>query len=152
MISVTGKLNKSANKRQSQNGTVFLVNVGVQVYNRTSKEKEWVNYSAALFAKDSQAEFYDKALNQGAIVEIMGSGVLPRLWGDNNDKVSLDIQDARLGYVDYANSQPAPSQQPQQQHLQQGYQNQPNPTYTQAAPAPQPAPGGFDDFDDNIPF
>ena len=134
MISVTGKLNKSANKRASTNGgVVFLVNVGVQVYNRTSKEKEWVNYSAALFAKDSQAEFYDKALNQGAIVEIMGSGVLPRLWGDNNDKVSLDIQDARLGYVDYANSQPAP--QPQSAPQQ----------------APQAAP--IDDFENSdIPF
>ena len=47
----------------------------------------------------------------------------------------------------------APQQQAQQQ---QGYQNQPNPTYQQAAPqqapqqAQQPA-GGFDDFDD-IPF
>ena len=38
---------------------------------------------------------------------------------------------------------------------QQGYQNQPNPTYTQApAPqqAPQPAPGSFDDGLEDIPF
>ena len=68
-------------------------------------------------------------MNQGAIIEVMGSGILPRLWGKNKDKVSLDIQDARLGYVDYPNNQPV--QQEQQ---------------------PQQAPAGFDDFDDDIPF
>ena len=34
---------------------------------------------------------------------------------------------------------------------QQGYQNQPNPTYEQAQPQAQPAPGGFDPLED-IPF
>jgi len=118
MISITGKLNKTAKKHPSQNGVVFLVNIGKQEYNRTTKEKEWVNYSAALFAKDRQAEFYDKALNQGAIIQVSGAGVLPRLWGDNNDKISLDIQDAKLGFVEYApsNQVSVQAQAPQQQN------------------------------------
>jgi hypothetical protein len=129
-VTVTGKLNKSANKRDTNNGSMFMVNIGKQEYNRLTKEKEWVNYSAALFAKDGQAAFYDKALIQGCIVTVSGTGVLPRIWGDN--KISLDLIDAKLEFAAQSGER-APPQQAQQQ-------------------APQQQAGGFDDFNDDIPF
>jgi len=132
-ITVTGKLNKSSQKKPvNGEGALFLVSIGKQEYNRQTKEKEWVNYSAALFAKGAQEAFYDKALMQGCIISVSGTGVLPKTWGEQNN-IQLDIIDAKLEYAglpsQQAPNQPAPIQQ-----------------------SPQPAPGGFDDFDDDIPF
>jgi len=108
-VTVTGKLNKSANKRDTTNGSMFMVNIGKQEYNRQTKEKEWVNYSAALFAKDGQAAFYDKALIQGCIVTVSGIGVLPRIWGDN--KIALDVIDAKLEFAAQSGERSPPQQQ-----------------------------------------
>ena len=120
-VTVTGKLNKSANKRASdKGGAVFLVNIGKQEYNRATQQKEWVNYSAALYAKDAQEAFYDKALQQGAIVSVSGTGILPTVWGDNN-QIQLGIVDSKLEYVGFPSEkvtetyQQAPQQAPQQQ-------------------------------------
>jgi len=130
---ITSKLNKSAIERQSKNGYVFIVNMGKQEYDRQANSKIWVNYSAALYATEKQLQFYRDVLVQGAIIEVKGSGVLPRIWGDNNDKITLDIQNPTLGYT-YQPGSPMPdNMKPQQQQ-------------------PQQAPGGFDDFDDDIPF
>lgn len=137
MITVTGKLNKSAVERQLDNGdSMFIVNIGKQEYNRQTKEKLWANYSAALYAKSTQADYYRNATSQGAIVSVSGSGVIPRIWGDNNDKVGLDIQDGKLVYSASTSSVPAnpPSQQMQQ------------------APQQQPQQPQNHDFDDDIPF
>jgi len=132
-ITVTGKLNKSSQKKPvNGEGALFLVSIGKQEYNRQTKEKEWVNYSAALFAKGAQEAFYDKALMQGCIISVSGTGVLPKTWGEQNN-IQLDIIDAKLEYAGLP-SQQAPQQAPQQ-----------------AAPQPAPA-NNYDDFSDDIPF
>ena len=158
---VTGKLNKAPHSQPTNSGdTLFRVNIGKKERNRQTNEDVWVNYSAALFAKQgAQANFYNDVLQEGAIVSVSGTGILPRIWGDNNDKVGLDIVDAKMIFANNPNQQSTPNhpQAPQQQ----GYQNQPNPTYQQAAPQQQQpinnmantAQPTVDDFDsDSIPF
>ncbi|MFC3152088.1 single-stranded DNA-binding protein [Litoribrevibacter euphylliae] len=51
-----------------------------------------------------------------------------------------------------AQSNMAPQSQPMQQPVQQPYQPQQGQQPQQAPQQPAPAPGGFDDFDDDIPF
>ena len=126
---VTGKLNKAANKFDGQNGTTFFVEIGEQNYNFKTKEKEWTNYSAALFAKDTQTNFYASALVEGAIVSVSGTGIILDMPDDPKYKPRLQLQDAKLTYVHNPGGQ-----QPQQQQYQQ----------------PQQAPP--EDFDDDIPF
>jgi hypothetical protein len=142
-ITVTGKLNKAGNERATNSGdAMFLVSIGKKERDRQAKDDVWVNYQAALFAKQGpQADFYRKALQQGAIISVSGTGLLPRLWGDNNDQVSLSIQDSKLEGSWFNDTPQAP------QHT---YQNAPQ--APQAQPQAQRTPGGFDDFTDDIPF
>ena len=150
---VTGKLNKSATEKPLDNGDVlFRVNIGKKERNRQANEGVWANYGAALFAKaGNQADFYRSVLQQGAVVSVTSSGLIPRIWGDNNDQVGLDMIDAKLAYAHMPSQVPAnpPSQQIQPQApAQQQYQA---PTAPQAPAQPSPH-NNFDDFDDDIPF
>ena len=73
---ITGKLNKSARRYDNQNGSTFFISVGEKNYNFKDKKDEWTNYEAALFAKDSQINFYESALIEGSIVSITGTGLI----------------------------------------------------------------------------
>ncbi len=137
-ITVTGKLNKAGNERATNSGdAMFLVSIGKKERDRQAKDDVWVNYQAALFAKQGpQADFYRKALQQGCIISVSGTGLLPRIWGDNNDQVSLSIQDSKLEGSWFTDT-PQPNQQQQAQNAVASQQYQ--------APA--------DDFDNSdIPF
>lgn len=138
MITVTAKLNNMPNTRPMDNGgMMYFIKLGKQEYNRKTQQKEWVNYSAAIFANDKQVNFYNSNLIQGAIVSVSGSGLLPSIWGDNNDKIDLSIQDSKVVYLN--NPSQAPANPPSQQ-------------FQQAQPPQQAAPSNnFDDLDD-IPF
>ena len=94
-------MNKAATERATNSGdAMFLVSIGKKERNRQSQQDEWVNYSAAVFAKQGgQSDFYRNVLQAGAIVSLSGSGILPRIWGDANDKVGLDIMDAKIEYA-----------------------------------------------------
>ena len=148
-ITVTGKLNKGARTKPLESGDMlFIISIGKQEYNRQAQEKVWVNYSAALYAKQSQVQFYTKATAQGSIVTVSGSGILPRLWGDANDRIDLTIMDPTLEYAGTAGNVPQqqaqqPMQQPQAQPHYQQPQGQSN--------YQQPPAAGPDDFD-GIPF
>ena len=162
-VTVTGKLNKPAKQFQAGDSLGFGVQVGVKFYDRESKADVWTNYSAVIFAKaPAQIKFYQEALVEGAIVEVSGDKCKIRQFqGNNGLSLSIEILDAKLGAV-YA------PQQPPAQRQQQGYQNQPNPTYSNAQPAPQRTanhpPAGYQgvmpqqnqqaypDFEDDIPF
>ena len=48
---VTARLQRPANEHAGQQGVTFFVELGVQAFNHKTKQKEWSNYSAALFAK-----------------------------------------------------------------------------------------------------
>jgi hypothetical protein len=145
---ITCKLNKAARQHQNASGMTFFVDLGEKNYNYQTKQNEWTNYSAALFAKDGQIQFYTEALVEGAIIEVSGTGIIIEMPDDPQYKPRLQIQDAKLGFVHSGQpaqqggyqQQPAqqPPQAPRQQSAPQQYQQQaptqaagPHPTYQQ---------------------
>jgi hypothetical protein len=150
-VTVTGKLNRAAH----EHGNNFFVDIGKREFNYKTKEKEWVNYSAALYAKDNQLDFYRQNLVEGAVIEVSGTGLLIDTSFTGNDGIirpKLLIQNPTLCNK-WDSSAPQHNYQAPQQHTQQ---TAPPPNQTQGVhnaqqPVPQQNPG-FDDFDDDIPF
>lgn len=165
---ITGKLNKSASQFQAGESTGFGVRVGVQYYDRESKTQQWTNYEAVVFAKaPAQIQFYQQVLVEGAIIEITGEKQKIRQFqGQNGLQLSIELLDAKLGYVgmavaqqnrppqapNQAPQQPAYNQPPQPQQAynqapqQQAYNQAPQAGFNQAPPQPNI------NFDDDIPF
>jgi len=119
-ISVTGKLNKAANQFQAGEGKGFGVRVGAQFFNRETKQKEWTNYEAVIFANaGNQSEFYESVLVEGSVVEVSGSGCQIKTWESTNGPIhSIVILDAKIGFV-LSNQAPRSIEAPQQQQPQQ---------------------------------
>jgi hypothetical protein len=155
MHSITGKLNKPARIFQAGESTGFGIRLGVKYRDPKTKQDEWTNYSAVIFAKaPGQIQFYQNALVEGAIIEVSAEQLkIDSFDGQNGAVLSIDMLNARLGYV-YS-----PQGQQQQgghlakspdQYAQQGsYQPQQQGGYMQQAPQQQ---GGFQQQRPNIPF
>jgi len=156
---ITGKLNKPATQFQAGDSTGFGIRLGVKYFDRETKADAYTNYEAVVFAKQpAQVQFYQNALVEGAVVEVTGDKLKIRQFqGNNGLSLSIELLDAKLGFV-YApqspQQRPAPQPQQQRQQPQQGF-NQPR----QAPPAgyqgvmPQQAAPDFDDpFGDSVPF
>lgn len=158
---ITGKLNKAATQFQAGDSTGFGLRLGVKYYDRETKTDQYTNFEAAIFAKNpAQVDFYQSALVEGAIVEVTCDKIKIRQYqGQNGLSLSVEMLDAKLGYVMNPNQAPRqqaqqpqqPQQQPQRQRQappanyqgqmpQQGY-NQPQRGFNQ----PQ-------NFDDDINF
>jgi len=144
---ITGKLNKAASQFQAGDSTGFGVRLGVKYRDPKTKQDEWTNYSAVIFAKaPGQIQFYQNALIEGAVIEVTCEQLkIDSYDGNNGPMLSIDMLNARLGYVFSGTQQPAqqqaaPQQQqqaPQQQApQQQQYQQQPQ----QQQYAPQQSP------------
>jgi hypothetical protein len=147
---IVGKLNQAATQFQAGDGTGFGVRVGVQYYDRETKQKEFTNYEAVIFANQAaQIQFYQSALVEGSVIELSGESIKIKTFdGQNGQKITLELIGAKLGYV-HTGQQPQQSNQgfAQQNAPQQGgYQNnQPQGGYQNQAPqqsAPQQQ-GGF---------
>lgn len=166
-ITVTSKLNKAATQFQAGESTGFGLRLGVKFYDRETKSDQWTNYEAVVFAKaPAQVQFYQQALVEGAIVEVSGEKCKIRQFqGNSGLSLSIEILDAKLGAVfapQGQTPQQRPQQAPQQQRqaqrpanpAQQGYQNQPNPTYGGQQPFNQQPMYNQPsvDFDDDIGF
>ena len=138
--SVTVKLNKAASEFNAGESIGFNIRGGVQYYDRKTKQKEWTNYSAVIFTKNSkQIDFYRQALIEGAIVELGGKQLKIDTYNDNH---TIELLDAWIGSINQSvkreanqGSQPAQNQQGGQNQQAQGVQN-----------------SNFDNFDDDIPF
>ncbi len=122
---------------------------------QTGQQQERTEWHRVVF-KNRLAEIAAQYLRKGSKVYVEGS-LRTRKWTNQQGQEQytteiyareMQMLDSRSESGNTNNAQSAP------QSPQQGYQNQPNPTYTQAAPqaAPQAPPSGFDDFDDDIPF
>ena len=100
-ISITGKLNKAANQFQAGDSKGFGIRLGVKFYNRETKEQEYTNYEAVIFAREgAQADFYTSALVEGSIVEVSGSGCQIKTFEGSNGAVNtISILDSKLGFV-----------------------------------------------------
>lgn len=116
---VVGKLNKAASVFQAGESTGFGIRLGVKYYDRETKSDQWTNYEAAIFAKaPAQVQFYQQALVEGSVVEVSGDSIKVKTFeGQNGTQITLEINNAKLGYVHTG-------QQPQNFGQQQGY-NQP---------------------------
>tara|TARA_R110000772_G_scaffold266886_1_gene389965 strand:- start:86 stop:607 length:522 start_codon:yes stop_codon:yes gene_type:complete len=147
---ITGKLNKPANIFQAGESTGFGIRLGVKYRDPKTKQDDWCNYSAVIFAKSAgQIQFYTDALVAGAIVEVTAEQLkIDSFQGNESVMLTIDMLNARLGYVFSGqapnNQQAAPQNQggysqpaPQQQAPQQGGFNQGQ------APQRQQAQGGF---------
>lgn len=121
---ITGKLNKPANQFQAGESTGFGIRLGVKARNPKTKQDEWCNYSATIFAKSpGQIQFYQQALVEGSVIEVSCEQQLIESFdGQNGTILSITMINAKLGYV-HAGQQPQQNQQ-QQQQAQGGYQNQ----------------------------
>lgn len=166
---ITGKLNKPASQFQAGESVGFGLRLGVKFYDRESKSDQWTNYEAVVFAKQpAQVQFYQSVLVEGSVVEVTGDKLKIRQFqGNNGLSLSIELLDAKLGFVyapQAAQQQiPAPQQQMQQQQRQQ-----PQRAYNQAPQQPRQAPPqdyqgqmpqqGYNqqpapiDFEDDIPF
>lgn len=136
---ITIKLNKDASEFPAGESIGFGIRGGVQYYDRETKQKEWTNYQAVLFARaEGQVSFYRDNLREGAIIELTGkSQKIKQFQGQNGLMLSIELLEASIGFVSYNQ----PVQQPQQAPARQA-----PPQYQQ--PAPQQANG----FDDDIGF
>jgi len=157
---ITGKLNKDARQFQAGDSTGFGVRLGVKYRDPKTKKDEWCNYQAAIFAKSpGQIAFYQQSLVEGAVIEVSCDQLAVESYdGQSGQMLSINMLNARLGYVftgqpqqqgQYQQSQPqqrqpqqqSPKRQPQQQAPQRQPQQQPQ----------QMTEPDFD-FDDDIPF
>ncbi|MHA3667827.1 hypothetical protein ACX1IQ_04645 [Yersinia enterocolitica] len=150
---ITIKLQKPAREFAAGDSIGFGIRGGVRYYDRKSQKNEFTNYQAVIFAKEGkQAEFYREVLMEGAIVEVFGESIKVDVYdGQNGQSITLELNNARLGFIEAGNKQGKPQQQKsgkssapqnQQQWGQQHAQGQ-----MQSRPEEPPM-----DFDDDIPF
>ena len=119
---IVGKLNKAATQFQAGESVGFGVRVGVKYYDRDTKQNEFTNYEAVIFAKaPAQIQFYQSALAEGAIIEVSGDQQKIKTFdGQNGQSISIELLNAKLGYIHSPNQQP-PQQQGGFQQQQQGF-------------------------------
>jgi len=148
---IVGKLNKDARQFQAGESTGFGVRLGVKFRDPKTKQDEWTNYQAVIFAKSlGQIQFYQNVLVAGSIIEVSAEQLkIDQFNGDNGTVLSIDMLNARLGFVHSTNDvqqqqggyNSQPQQVPQQQHQvpqqQGGYHSQPQQGYN------QPQQGGY---------
>jgi len=168
---IVGKLNKSATQFQAGDGVGFGIRLGVKYYDRETKSDQWSNYEAVIFAKaPAQVQFYQQVLVEGAVVEVSGDKLKIRQFqGQNGLSLSIELLDAKLGFVNAPQSSTSQAQAPQQQRQQpqqqpqQSYNQprQPQQNYQPQIGQPMQAPqqgfnqqsyDGAPDFIDDIPF
>jgi single-strand DNA-binding protein len=133
---VTGKLNKAATQFQAGESTGFGIRLGVKFFDRETKSDQWTNFEAVIFAKaPAQVQFYQQVLVEGAVVEVSGDKCKIRQFqGNNGLSLSIEILDAKLGFVHAP--QQAQQQQPAQRQ-QQPAQQQYNPMNNSQVPQQQ---------------
>lgn len=139
---ITGKLNKAASQFQAGESTGFGLRIGVKFYDRESKTDQWTNFECAVFAKaPAQIQFYQQALIEGAIVEIAGDKLkIKQFQGNNGLNLSIEILDAKLGFVFSPNAQPQQQGQQQRPAPQQQHNQAPQGQRMPAGPAQNRAP------------
>ncbi len=126
---ITGKLNKPAREFQAGESLGFGINIGVKYYDRGTKQNEWTNYKAVIFSKNqSQIDFLRGALVEGSVVELFGESIKVDSFtkDDGSTIITLELNNARLGYIGTAGQSQQIQQAPQQQQPAFN-QQQPNP-------------------------
>ena len=151
---ITGKLNKAATQFQAGDSTGFGIRLGVKYQDPKTKQDDWCNYQAVIFAKSpAQIQFYADSLVEGSVVEVFcEKQSIEQYQGNNGVQVSINMLNARLGHVHTGQQVPQNNQQqrPQQQQSQQRAPQQQQQSQQQAQ---QPPPMAEPDFNfDDPPF
>lgn len=107
---------------QAGESTGFNLSLGAQYYDRKTKQKEWSNYSAVIFAKGNQLSFYQSALVVGTVIELSSDDL--KIDNYNPEYLTIQLIDAKL--VNVFTSDSVPQQQKQQQQYQPQQQQQNN--------------------------
>lgn len=141
---ITIKLNAPANQFQAGESTGFGIRGGVRYYDRETKQNEWTNYEAVIFAKQAgQIQFYQQALVAGSVVEITAKQEKIKSFdGQNGQKLSIELLDASIGMIHTGEQQQDPQQNSYQQPQQQGCAQPQQQQYSQA-PQQQSQQGGY---------
>ena len=163
MHSITGKLNKAATQFQAGESTGFGVRLGVKYRDPKTKQDDWCNYSAVIFAKSpGQIQFYQDALIEGSVIEVSAEQLsIETFQGNNGPMNTINMLNARLGYVHTGQQASQQSQQyqsnnqsyqpnGQQQAQQRPQQSQQRPQQAQQNQPPMAEPNFG--FDDDLPF
>ena len=121
--SITGRLHKQASQFQAGESIGFGIRLGVKYRDPKTKQDDWTNYSAVVFAKaPAQIQFYQSVLVEGSIVEVSCDQLkIESFVGQNGTTLTIDMLNAKLGFVHY---QQAPQQAPQNNYQQQAPQQQ----------------------------
>ena len=149
---------------QDGQSIMFIIELSEMVKDFKTGEKNYTNYSAAIFAKSpAQIDYYNTSLVEGNYV-VVNCEKLKVDVSENNGKqyIKLQMEGARLEGAKYIESgqsqnqgfqQQAPQQQAPQGFQQQqagGFLNQPQQSYSNQTPAQQNQPynapqqtGGF---------
>lgn len=149
---ITGRLNKAATQFQAGDSTGFGIRLGVKYQDPKTKQDDWCNYSAVIFAKSpGQIQFYQQSLVEGSVVEVFcEKQSIEQYQGTNGLQLSINMLNARLGHV-HTGQQPSQQQAPQQRQQapqqHQGYQAQ-----QQAVHNPQAQAMQVPNYDEDIPF
>ncbi len=114
---ITGKLNNPANEFQAGESTGFGMRLGKQYFDRESGQKEWTNYEFVVFTNNqSQVDFYRNNLIKGSVVEVTSESEKVKSFdGDYGIKLSIELINAKLGYIHSASSQQESGEQSQPQ-------------------------------------
>lgn len=176
---ISGELRKAPyikpNVGQNGESTLFIVELSEMIKDRQTGEKTYTNYSAAIFAKGGQTNFYQSVLVEGNFIVVTGDKIKIKV-SECGQYTKLELENARLEnskYIEATNQQQAPQQnqgfQQQAQRQQQGGYNQQAPqqqqqyaqqaqqgNYSQQAPQNRqqkvnPQEPSID-FDSDIPF
>jgi single-strand DNA-binding protein len=142
------KLTKPASEFSVGDSVGFGIRCGVKAQDPKTKQDDWTNYEAVLFAKTPAAiEFYRANLIEGALAVVSGDKILVKQFqGQQGLQITLALQNAKLEAITTGRAPDAA----QQAYNKGAAQSQPAPRQNQPAPQHQP-PKGFEDFDD-IPF
>ncbi len=157
---VSGELRKAPyvkpNVGSDGQSCLFIVELSEMIKDFKTGEKSYTNYSAALFAKGGQIDFYNTALVEGNFIVVTGDKIKIKV-SDCGQYTKLELENARLENSKYIEStgqqqtggfaQPQAQQQPnqgyvpQQQAQQQQMQQQPQQSYAPQQPQQPQAMG-----------
>jgi len=134
---ITGKLNNNANEFQAGESTGFGFRLGVQYYDRISKQKEWTNYEGVLFSgNDNQISFLRDNLVKDSVITISAKTLqIKQFQGDTELKLTIGLNDCNLDYVVSSGQQSSAPQSSAPQQAPQAPQAPQAKDYTQAIAA-----------------
>ena len=108
------KITKEPRTFLAGESTGFQLSLGTQYYDRQTKQKQWSNYKAVIFAKGNQLSFYTDALVVGTIIELSADDL--KIDSYNPEYLSIELIDAKVCNIfTQQNNAPQQPQAPQQQ-------------------------------------